>query len=346
MKAALTELDVALLTAALAQDGREVEAFHKFMGQVDFSGEVDGGHYRMLPLIYVNLVRSGEPSAKLARLRGVYRHSWCKSHEIAARGSEAIRALNAVNIPVLVSKGLVLAREYYDSPALRPMSDVDLMVPVERVREASEALMRIGYRGSHDISKFSRGHYRDFVVSRHSDDMKRGPDQVDLHWYLTKHCRSAGANRRFWALAQPFNLPAGLIAQQLHPSHMLMHVVVHGMRWNEMSPLRWVADAAMILRREAAQLNWNALFDEAAALGIEGHFRSGLEYLRTLGLADMPVWPRTPKTTLAERAERWAHGKSFAVNLAVDVIRLMNSDARPRIPHLAGKWVARRIGAL
>lgn len=346
MRPVLTDLERDLVTAALAQDGRAAQAFDRVMATLDFAGPVDGGHFRMLPLMYTNLTRAGIPAARLGMVRGVYKYNWCRSHQIAARASEAVSAVAAAGAPVMMCKGIVLAKRYYDSPAQRPMSDVDLVVPVDRVRDAARALERIGYGCGKDFAAMDEARYQDYIALRHSVALSRGGDQIDLHWYVMRSCRSAAANRRFWTNAESFEIAPGVAARQLRAGDMLLHVVLHGLQWNAMSPLRWIADAAMILRRAGRTIDWDELFDAAAALRTESHFRAGLEFLRSLDLVDLPHWPRRPRTTLIERAERWAHGDARILSVPVSVLRWPVSDARPRIPRLATRWAARRLGAI
>ncbi len=55
------------------------------------------------------------------------------------------QALRQRGIPVLALKGIVLAHVSYRDPSLRPMSDLDLLVPPERIAEADATLRDLGY---------------------------------------------------------------------------------------------------------------------------------------------------------------------------------------------------------
>jgi hypothetical protein len=344
MKPYLHETERDLLIAALAQDGREAPAYTRFMSKVDFAGTVDGGHFRMLPMVYSNLARAGVAAAQLSRVRGVYRYSWCKAQQLAQRAEEAVSALQAQDVPVLVAKGFVLAKRYYASPAQRPMSDIDVAVPIAQVREAAAALGRIGYVAAKDLNALPDRAFKDVLALRHSMAMTRGSEEIDLHWYVMKQCRRQDANRRFWSNAQPFAVCDRLSALQLRPEDMLLHVVIHGLQSNAMPPIRWIADAATIVRAEGRTLDWESAFDTAAAFDLEGHFRAGIEFLRTLDIVELPRWTRPVRMTLTERVERWAHGKSKGTQFAADIVRLATSDGRGHIPRLAARWTARRLG--
>ena len=49
-------------------------------------------------------------------------------------------ALDEAGVPVLLLKGAALGRMVYGSPAERPISDLDLLIPADRLERAREAL--------------------------------------------------------------------------------------------------------------------------------------------------------------------------------------------------------------
>ena len=54
-------------------------------------------------------------------------------------------ALTEVNIPVLALKGIVLASAAYGDPSLRPMTDLDVLVPPGERENAVRALQKLGF---------------------------------------------------------------------------------------------------------------------------------------------------------------------------------------------------------
>ena len=63
------------------------------------------------------------------------------SHEL----HEALEVLAAVDIVPIVIKGAHTAHVYFPDPGTRPASDLDLVIGLDEVREASRALRRGGY---------------------------------------------------------------------------------------------------------------------------------------------------------------------------------------------------------
>jgi len=80
----------------------------------------------------------------------------------------------------------------------------------------------------------------------------------------------------------------------LRPSanHLLFHVVTHGMRPNVFNPMRWIADASIILREGKDKLDWPALYRYARKARMLKRLRLGLDELeRVMG---HPVAPPPP----------------------------------------------------
>jgi hypothetical protein len=128
----------ALLLRAALGDGDEAQvAWEAWRAATDFD-RLDGGSYRLLPLLYRNLERLGvgEEGTDLGRLRGIYRRTWYKNRIAIAHLAGLIGHLDAAGIPTMVLKGAALTTLYYRDHGGRAMEDCDLLVPVARAREA------------------------------------------------------------------------------------------------------------------------------------------------------------------------------------------------------------------
>jgi hypothetical protein len=342
-----------LLHAALDDGQVAIDAFRAWCCAVDFSGDIDGGSFRLLPLAYTNLSRLGCTDPLMTRLRGVYRHSWCDAQIHLRRGSEIVGFLADRNIPTLVSKGLPLAALYYTSVALRPMSDIDLVVPRGQAREAVAALESAGWEL---LLKKWRTQPDHMLVTSHAVSLSHPKHGlIDVHWRLFFECLSSAFNKRIWQRAEPFLL-SGTKALSPGPPDMLLHVIVHGMQPNPLPPLRWIADAAMILRREGDRMDWDDLRRNAREIQVSHRVAVALLYLhRDIGLslpAEIVAWATRTKPSWVERLEihvssdeeanamsrreRWMGRLSFFG-------RFLFSDRRKDIPRLMLRWLRQRL---
>ncbi len=297
----------ALLAAALFDDARAVTAWARWTRDKRPDTPLDAGSERLLPLVANNLAKLGVPAdaflsrARDQRLRGRFK-GVLKVHD----AGRWVRDLAALGVPTLALKGLALAIRYYKDFGLRPMEDIDLLVRAEHVPTALVYLATQGFTptealpaacwpptpGAPNLGTAAVTHGCGFV-----DGAER---QLDLHWSaLSTHCGD-GADARFWAHAQALPLAgvSGLAGLALAPPHELVHVLTHGLRWNEVASIRWIPDAAIILST-TPDFDWSLFTDEVARRGLGFALIPALALLAEFGvlvpqdvmaaLAKMPV---------------------------------------------------------
>jgi hypothetical protein len=264
---------ILLLRAALSEKEEAHRAFARWVEGVDLDAHIDQGTFRLLPLLYDNLRRVGVDHPLMGRLKGVYRLAWYKNHCLFERVRPVVAALHDAGIPTMMLKGVPLVLAYYRNHALRPMADIDLLVPASQARRALDMLERIPLQ-----------HYApptdDYLKFRHallytSDDGR----EIDLHWHALYEFCEDGADDLFWnsARALDFN---GVSAVMPDPTRMLFHTIVHGVRWNDEPPIRWIPDAITILRVAGKEIAWDDLVEHARERQVAYRLRLGLEFLR------------------------------------------------------------------
>ncbi len=103
--------------------------------------------HRLLPLLHFQ-------HASDARIPPAVRADWHEAHRLAALQAmltrhelrECASLLEAARITPIALKGAWLSAHAYPAPALRPMRDIDLLVPQDQVLAAYAALKAAGYR--------------------------------------------------------------------------------------------------------------------------------------------------------------------------------------------------------
>ena len=80
--------------------------------------------------------------------------------------TEVLDAFQRASIDTIVLKGAALAWTIYPSPALRPMNDVDLLVPPAAARSAQLLLRQIGFEAQVDARRFGRNAHHLPIASR------------------------------------------------------------------------------------------------------------------------------------------------------------------------------------
>jgi hypothetical protein len=241
-----------LLQAALRQGQRARQAWQEWSSSLDFWG-LDYGSRRLLPLLYHNLRAEGIDHPLIAQFRKVYLDTWARNQVLFAKISPLLQSFHEAGIGTMVLKGASLIVRYYRDFGLRPMSDFDFLVPTQQVFEAI-ALLR---RGKWEPQRKSSDRLLAAYVSTNNALHFSSPTKydVDLHWHLLSECLGPDADQDFWEGADRMEIN-GVQTRCLNPADSLFHICIHGVHWNNMPPVRWVADAVMILKN-SAEIDWN-----------------------------------------------------------------------------------------
>jgi hypothetical protein len=289
-----------LLQATVLRGSAATSAWERWAGAVDID-ELDSGSIRLLPQLYRNLEREGVSGRDTGRLKGTYRRTWYLNQLRLRDTARAVRALQRRGIEPLLLKGIALVLLYYRDPGLRPMDDVDVLVPADRAEAATAALVEQGWRPRARVTA-------QHVESHHAMTFTN-PDGhcLDLHWHLLPDNCGPGADAALWERARAVALH-GTAARAPDATDQLFHVCAHGVKWEPIPPLRWIVDAATILAHAAAEVDWARLARESRQRRLVLPVRDALGFLHaTLGI---PV----PDAVLAElrgaavsRVERWEY---------------------------------------
>ncbi len=229
---------VLLLKAALLREPSvAVASWKDFQQSYDFL-RIDHGSSRLLPLVYHNLSRAGHEGREMPRLKGICRYYWAQGSSIMYHARRAAAALRGGNIPVVAVKGCGLVSTIYANPSLRPMGDIDFWVRPEDMADAVELL---GSEGWHpEIPGWQLRAANSGALVLQGEDL---PD-IDLHMRIFNQ---ADANARAWAHRRE---PGSQVPWQvLSVEDEIIFGCQHGMRWNPVAPVRWLADVAVMMQK-------------------------------------------------------------------------------------------------
>ncbi len=263
-----------LLRAALSQGDDVLSSWRQWKRSADLA-RIDGGSARLLPLVYHNLNLHGVEEVMMERLKEEYVRTWYHNeflfHEIAA----LLRSFQIAGIETIVLKGVALALHYYRDAGLRPMSDGDILVPLQKAGLAIKLLQEAGWKSVYESPEA-------LIPYQHSVEFSDGQGHsFDLHWKVLWDGLQAVSDNDFWESAIPIeinNVPTSI----LNPTDQLLHVCVHGAAWSDLPPLRWVADAAIITRRAKSEINWERLIEQIQKRRLMLPMRDTLGYLQNL----------------------------------------------------------------
>jgi hypothetical protein len=277
-----TEDQEILLRAAVSRGRSALDAWETWKSRNDLAQpHLDTGSFRLLPMVYRNLVAHGADDRLMTRLKGIYRFSWCANQQLFLAAARLLQGLHEAGIGTMVLKGAALSALYYQDRGARPMSDVDVLVPLQQAVAAIACFTRMGWRPS------SRLLAEDLRFRHAKQLLSDGGPEFDLHWHAFYQCLQEDADDSFWRRAVPIAI-LDVRTLALDPTDALLHTVVHGMAWNPLPSIRWIPDAMTILRSAGPRVDWDRLLEQAEERQLLLRFGRGVKYLRDTFEAPVP----------------------------------------------------------
>ncbi len=306
-----------LLLRACFKEGEEARAaFADWTRDLDFD-RLDTGSVRLLPLLDSRLEELGARAPCAGLIRGVARRAFLQNQLLLKALRSALPEMRKAGVDVILLKGCALAASVYPRASMRPMLDIDMLTPRSSVAPAVDALRALGWEPDaappQTAADFALQHALSF----------RSPDgralSIDLHWRLCPWKFDAEAEKALWANAEPTSDGQ---AMTLGSADMLLHVCDHGLRWSDIAPIRWIADALMILRSRA--IDWEHFLAQAERSGLVLQARIALDYLAIEMGANIPDSVR----------ERLAGAPAKGIDRTLFALYQIPPDKRPFLPNL------------
>jgi hypothetical protein len=213
-------------------------------------------------------------------------------------------------VPLVLLKGAAYLLADLPAARGRHFSDVDLLVPRDRLRAVEEALLQQGWQFS-KLSTYDQRFYRDWSHELPPMAHKNRHIILDVHHNILP---PTGRLRPDPQLLLEAALPLpGLSLSVLSPADMVLHSACHLLQSGELDKsLRDLTDLDILVRHFGTEEGfWGMLVARAAALGVERPLYYGLRFAdRLLG---------TPVPAAASRALKRA-APPRAVRVAMDIL--------------------------
>ena len=296
-----------LLKATLLRGEEAITAWKSWGAAVNFD-QLDAGSQRLLPLLYKNLTEHNINHPAINVYKGFYRMTWYKNRLLSHRLVSVLRLLDSNGIPLLLLKGAALAPLYYKNWALRPMSDFDLLVPHKDALRTVNLLCNSGWKPATQMIDESD------LVTKHAGTLVDDSGiEFDLHWRIMHESSRYENDYNFLDGTGNINFE-NISVSVLSHTDQLFHILIHGTRWNEIAPLRWVPDSMMILQEAGASIDWDRLVNEARQRCLVIPLTKALFYLNETFAAPIPSEAisslKSLKPSLTERLEFIIHSNS------------------------------------
>jgi hypothetical protein len=262
-----------LLRAALLKGSDAVEAWKEWKSSVDLEGHHDNGSFRLLPLLYTNLKLLDIKDPFMGKLKGIYLKSWYTNQRLFFEARKILDYLHKEGIQPIVLKGIPLAILHYKNYGVRPMNDIDILVPASQALLTADLLKKSGWNPTAVESMETPMQYR------HSQQfIDESGTELDLHWHLIFESARNDSDSVFWTKAVSFKVQ-DVPSYALDPTDLLFHVIVHGVKWNPEPAIRWIADAMTIIQSLDIEIDWYRIISHAKKYMVCLQIREGLNYL-------------------------------------------------------------------
>jgi hypothetical protein len=271
-----------LLKAALFRDEDAVKAFIQWKRATDFETEMQSTVFRTLPLLYHNLQTIGVEDELMPRLKGIYRKAWMTNQLLFSKAGKILRFFDTHGIPVMVMKGIPLTILHYRNFAVRPMADIDVLIPYQMATSTVQLLRSEGWKlHEPEYLEHSLKYGRSATFSDHEHT------ELDLHWHPVFEAHETITEDDFRNASVELSV-SGTPSRTFCPTDHLFHTVVHGVRYNPEPPVRWIADACTLLSREGENISWERLMAHTIRFRAHLQMHAALKYLSDTFAQNIP----------------------------------------------------------
>jgi len=262
------------------------------------------------PMVYWALSKAGRfgsiPEPAQRALRALYVATWRHNEELFRELEGLMRAFDRAALPVVLLKGACFGLTIYPDAGLRPMDDLDLLVPASRLSEAADIAVALGFDGT--LPEASPG--LNEMLGHHLFLHKSTPYPVtlEIHYSLVadKVFTYAVPVDWFWTQTQPLDGGAakrfGSILM-LTPAAQVLYAAAHAMlqHGGRSSPLRWFYDLHLLIRYYDSRVDWNLLLSQARVFEWSSALAAALTQTQTCFDTPIPVHVRAALLTASDR---------------------------------------------
>ncbi len=217
------------------------------------------------PLFYHTLRDSNPaflPPAVMEAWRQDYYHNAARTAFIEGELERLLILFQQQDIPVILLKGAALAFTLYGNPTLRPMMDVDLLVPPEQASAAIRLLESAGYDDNHNEPHIGLTLAYESQIRFVRRELT--PLLLELHWHLldVPYYQYRLPLRWFRQSARPFSIGAAS-ACGFGPEAQLLHLAMHMILHHRTVTWMGMQDVAEIIHHYHGTLDWQQILARA-----------------------------------------------------------------------------------
>jgi len=246
------------------------------------------------------------PDEVFRRMRKSFLASRVRCLYMERQLGEISEAFQNEGIRTLVLKGPATAWSAYPDPAMRPSSDLDLLVLPEQIAQTRTLLERLDYKCLGKRYEHSKDFFCEetFIPQRNSRDNRA----IELHWDLHSFSgiKRDGKVEDLFHRAVKIEL-LSVTFETLHPVDALIHRALNMTLWhNKAIRLIWIYDIALLARCLKVPDDWKVLQERSVAWRARLALEKSIKIAQVwVGLQlpdvfkDFSSWPRPTESEVA-----------------------------------------------
>jgi hypothetical protein len=213
-------------------------------------------------LLYFRLkqteIESTIPSRVFHELRQQYHQNAARNLRLLHELNNITKTLNEQEIPVMPLKGAFLAFHVYENPALRVMSDIDILIPLPKVKHAVNILNQLRYETMGNPWEEAAHH----IVLFH----EKGFFPIEVHWEFGTIANDPvfPADLLWSRASQKEDMGANILA--ISPEDLLIHICQHAAIAHLFAQgIRALCDVDLLIRKNHQTLDWTYISSQSSA---------------------------------------------------------------------------------
>ncbi len=340
----LAATDRALLACARVHlEGDDRDALSGALGQrIEWEQFVEKARWHKLDGLAYHHLRTDPfvgrvPRDALSQLKGLYLRNVARWLHYRTELHDLIEALRARDIRVAVMKGGALAELIYIDPGTRPMSDLDLLVPLDRAGDAWSVVQSMGYRQTVDEDERRR-----MIEVDRQLPMLVHPTKsivVEIHTHLVGSSNPMRFDIGvFWQAMEEAQI-AGTRALVFQPEYQLANQCLNFFKDRLLfsySALGQLCDVAEVVRAHRHRLDWSLFGSSGPMASLTGPVFCALYLARQLFEAPVPTSalarlapvgfaPDDARRLITRRvlADEWAAKEIVSPNQGYGILKLV-----------------------
>lgn len=278
-----TSLRESLFLAAFLEGDAALEAWEKWLSQVNMQDYPDWGSFRLLPQLYRNMLELGVDDPVMMKLKGIVRRNWFENQRYLSNIEPLLHDLHEPGGECMLLDGPALVLTCGLDYALAKPAVLPIMVRVDRADEVMDTLLNLGWRAkgwlphAYIESYLAAGWTHTFVDSKDR--------QIQLAWRLLPANRHRAADAAAWNGASSTSVRDTPVTL-LDPAEHILRRCAGDFPTVESSLFLRAIDVMFIIRA-TPDLNWQRLLRLTAELRLAAPVGEVLNLLQ--GLLDQPI---------------------------------------------------------